>query len=720
MRKNVLVICSFVMPFFFFNPAVIYYVNPHFGEIRIWFALSILGSISVLLVALISIMIRRLPAIAGKVAIVFVLSIAVATYVQAQVLSPMLELDMTGKSIDWASLGTWPLIESLILLMILIISSLLSWRLHHARHWIAGSILVAAAVSATSEALDGSTIHVVSDQPSERQDDESVFEFSSTTNIIHLMPDAVQSDIAASILRKNKELAQAFAGFTLFEAHLGGFHSTAPTLPSLFIGDLYDLSHGYQARNVRKAFAERSYVNHLTDAGYIIDFAAASPLVCTGPGARCVHLPFGDFRSRGYTTGPSAGLVDLGLLVDLSLFRQSPALLKELIYDKGEWMISNLAVETSANYFSHAPVLSEWQLKGTVADATPRYKWYHWIGAHAPQMWDSDCTFIGNQPWEKDSVFAQTECVLKKISLFLDWLREMDILDQSLIIISSDHGTNQPPGDMRNYFHTELFRLGEVGTARPLLMVKPLNQSKALEFSFSPTSIIDIAPTIMEQIELVHEYSGFDIFSISPEKSRTRSYHKYARPPFRWGPESVPLNRWLVTGNPNDWNNWIPQSFHVDRVAPEEIRNLTGDEAADFVWGTIPGSGHEPDDAYILGRDLVLAMRPGWSDDLILELEMKIPDLNSSSGQQVELSVNGEKTGRVLQLDADASGQWYRLQFCIKDDSVFDGQDNFFHLRMSDVFELGGREDRWISAAVRSARFAEKADCVERINGIED
>ena len=67
-----------------------------------------------------------------------------------------------------------------------------------------------------------------------------VFEFSSTLNLIHLLPDGFQGDIVREVLEDHPELSARLEGFTLYRDHLGMYQGTAPSVPTIFTGRPFD------------------------------------------------------------------------------------------------------------------------------------------------------------------------------------------------------------------------------------------------------------------------------------------------------------------------------------------------------------------------------------------------------------------------------------------------------------------------------------------------
>ena len=78
-----------------------------------------------------------------------------------------------------------------------------------------------------------------------------MFEFSSTLNLVHLLPDGFQGDIAREVLEDHPELSAQLKGFTLYRDHLGMYPGTAPSMSTIFTGRPFDFETGFTMNWVR-------------------------------------------------------------------------------------------------------------------------------------------------------------------------------------------------------------------------------------------------------------------------------------------------------------------------------------------------------------------------------------------------------------------------------------------------------------------------------------
>ena len=328
----------------------------------------------------------------------------------------------------------------------------------------------------------------------ESEVDPAVYAFSSVANLIHLLPDGFQGDTAMQVLQDDPGLAARFEGFTLYRDHLGRYPGTAPSLYAMLTGKSFPLERGFSYAWVGPETRERSYQAELARRGYQVDLVPISNYICPENASSCHPRPF---KNNGYSSRRDADIShSLRLLADMTLFRLTPLFLKEKIYDKGYWLLSDMGADESSPLPD--PVLRDWVENLHVVDDRPVYKWYHYIGTHVPPRWDASCDLRRNLEPDRANYQAQAHCILTGIADLLDSLRSAGIYDQTAMIISGDHGHNTVPSDQisqaMNYGMYEPL----LGTGRPALLVKSRDANGPLAISDTPTTLLNIAPTARE------------------------------------------------------------------------------------------------------------------------------------------------------------------------------------------------------------------------------
>ena len=356
--------------------------------------------------------------------------------------------------------------------------------------------------------------------------DESVYNFSSIANLVHLLPDGFQGDTVRLALEESPDLAARLEGFTLFTDHLGRYPGTAPSLYTMLTGKPFPLERGFSYSWVGPETRNSSYQNELAQEGFQVDLVPISNYICPENANSCHPRPF---KNSGYAQDREKNLqYSISLVADLSLFRLAPLFLKERIYDNGYWLLSDIAADEGAPVPD--PILREWAANMRVVDDRPVYKWYHYVGTHVPPHWDASCNLKRNLEAVPANYVAQARCVLEGIAGFVDALKSAGIYNKTAVIVSGDHGHNTVPADQLG--HPFNFGMYDplLGTGRPAMLVKAPGSKGALRFNDAPADLLNIAPTARSLAGL--PANGPTVFDVTPATGRDRTFHHYQIGPF--------------------------------------------------------------------------------------------------------------------------------------------------------------------------------------------
>jgi hypothetical protein len=136
----------------------------------------------------------------------------------------------------------------------------------------------------------------------------------------------------------------------------------------------------------------------------------------------------------------------------------------------------------------------------------------------------------------RQTYLDQSRCAIKLVAALLDRARALGIYDTSVIVVSSDHGTDQLPlGFNGNSTSLSLMpgpstsRLAAiVGTAKALMLVKPPHRSGPIEVSAAPTSHLDFQATMLDILGLPGGSRDASMLKRDPGQPRTRSFGMYS------------------------------------------------------------------------------------------------------------------------------------------------------------------------------------------------
>jgi len=438
----------------------------------------------------------------------------------------------------------------------------------------------------------------------------AIYQFSAARNVIHVVLDEFQADVFNDIFQQDRAaLDRQFAGFQYFSDHAGSFPTTSFSMPAMLAGQEYR-NQKPAPEFIREAFKQSSVLENVSKAGYDVDAMSIVPTDSfeqwlgpeTAPnwkGARFrIRKPFvsrEDYRE-----------VSARQLLELSSFRHVPHAAKVFSVDRPDsfyWPIAMDRTESPAQVRRHeasnsAAFLEQFTGAMSVGRDRPVYKLLHVGVPHRPVVVDRGCRFIGLTEMSRQSYTEQSRCAIKLVAALLDRARALGIYDNSLIIVSSDHGTDLTPLGFDGRSESlalipgpSTVRLPAIAsTAKAVMLIKLPNRTGPITISDAPTSHVDLPATILDALGVPGGAENAQMFRRDPRQPRTRVFGMY-NPHIRF-----------------------PKAY-LDRLDVLTIDGRVLDAAAwnvkQLIW---------PPDFRLAGRDVDLGPRtghaylgPGWS-----------------------------------------------------------------------------------------------------------
>ena len=211
-------------------------------------------------------------------------------------------------------------------------------------------------------------------------------------------------------------------------------------------------------------------------------------------------------RAYGYDQGFEAFFDDLYLGSNRLLALAQKAL-EKYVFDRGE-------------YYARAPEVNERALSWIDSgDDEPFFCWNHYMDVHGPyhppaerfadrslsaseseslfrRSWNAPETLTDEQrTLLADAYDDELRCLDAEIGAFLDALDDRDLLSESLVVLTADHG--ELLGEDGLFSHPR--RLREELLHVPLFVSTPEGATATFE---SPVSTLDVAPTLAESVGL--------------------------------------------------------------------------------------------------------------------------------------------------------------------------------------------------------------------------
>jgi hypothetical protein len=383
--------------------------------------------------------------------------------------------------------------------------------------------------------------------------------YSGERNAILILLDAFASPPFDKILAKEPELKERLSGFTWYRNTLGAFPSTSPSVPAILSGQWYDNS--LPLPEFHEAALRRSIPSLLSEQGFQTDLATLQPY--------CDHLDATTCGGLGQifdADRPELELSELGVLLDTTLFRISPQLLKQRIFNDQAWLFQRwLASGTGPRHHAESLSAVERIERGArVGAERPTFKLIHLMIPHAPVRLDARC-----QPTEAAvdprSFKAQCRCAVDLVERLLAVFRRLGIYDRSLILVFGDHGVNlNYSGDRSQQSY------GLIVQALPLLLVKPFEAGGPLQISEAPAQITDIPKTVARALGIAADLPGLSLFDLSEGQERERIYRLYSWKHRFWRSDHLPpMQEYVVNGHAWDHASWAKGAVLLPADAPE-------------------------------------------------------------------------------------------------------------------------------------------------------
>lgn len=361
-------------------------------------------------------------------------------------------------------------------------------------HWISVAVFAIGALSlldvrkAEGEPIDGGMKSYTWDHAP--ADVAGNFQFSTNKNVLVLIPDTMQANIADAIVRESPEIRKRFNGFIGYPNNIGMHQFTILGLPGIILGRHYD-----------GTVSPFDYLDSITESGSLLaDCAAAGDSVYAVLGAK--HYSYSNKLSRKTgTSKPStaksapfhmrqSGTPHLNLL-DILLFRLAPFKAKAMVLGIRSLGLNGLDADMhyeSALYtiLANAPASGHRMTLGV----------FHTNGIHFPLCFDRHGNRISTLDMKQDYAAMHEQCyyVLDVVANLVDTLKERGLYDNTMIILTADHGSGTVGIQLPDGSNGK-------GAMAPMLWVKPFNTDSDFTIDKTPTSHVNIRKLVMSARE---------------------------------------------------------------------------------------------------------------------------------------------------------------------------------------------------------------------------
>jgi hypothetical protein len=396
---------------------------------------------------------------------------------------------------------------------------------------------------------------LVQNSPSEISSFDKIVGFSNKKNVVHIVTDGFQSDVFDELINNvalKEKYDKSFDGFVYYKETLGTFPYTRFAVPAFLSAEIYSnekskdeyIDEVLRGETIIKAAVNNQFeVDVVADGGYLL--------------GRYRNLPYDNIFDINDTEEIQNKLSRSALLVDMSLFRNLPGILKKAIYNDQKWFLKRYFMQEDFlqyRYFTNTFFLRSLVESMSANREVGVYKYIHIMNAHNPMVVDQSCRYIGGTAaTNRATLTYQSKCTMDTLALLFNRMRELGVYNESLIIIHADHG-----GWVDNYRlgPNIIFPSGQVGPnwikslASPLLAIKlPLAHGN-IDTSEALASLTDIPDTVSDIMGWSESFGEKSLLDLKVADKRERYFRFYSWQKNAWVADYTgPIVEYAIDGS---------------------------------------------------------------------------------------------------------------------------------------------------------------------------
>jgi hypothetical protein len=340
--------------------------------------------------------------------------------------------------------------------------------------------------------------------------------FSTKGDVLMVVLDTVQSDVALEVLEENPKLASEWVGFDYFWNHIGKAPTTLMSMLPIYSGKEYA---GGSVKQQYAGLKNDSIFSDAQAAGYGVQFVGLSFFDCFLETClqRAVLLPVSQL---------DASIAEYAKLIDVGLMRVLPSPLHSWWYNNSNGRLQGLVSRQPSGFQQQsAESLRTLADQMEALERTPAIKLLHIMGAHPPIVLDGNCALVRQKRKSRDAYKALVACSLVRFTSVLQALKRIGVYDQTTIVVMADHGETVGQGrDPDKMLFGEVPVLsGRLGRFSPMMAIKLKGESHPFRINGAPSATSDLRATLCAHV-FKCEAPGVDIFALASGAKRERSF----------------------------------------------------------------------------------------------------------------------------------------------------------------------------------------------------
>ena len=416
--------------------------------------------------------------------------------------------------------------------------------------------------------------------------------FSKNKNVIIWLLDMAQSDIFETLLKEEPIFQEIYKDFTFYPDFSGATPFTRNSISAILTSKNYKHKENRIDFLINAFESESSIIKTLGDNSYDSNISASlnsNEFLYVDP----KYVKNTKKRFLKYRANMGSRFLEI---FDLSLFRATPHFLKKIIYNNGKFFFriylkrsnffkpklkkdekvitediidnknissneisDNKKVENGYDKIKQIlnnPINAETRdlalLKSIINSEIIDKNCFNFIildSPHIPYNFNRDGDYTGNIVENIEKYKDKYVYGLKLTYIFLDYLKNNNIYDNSLIIILGDHGTDTG-------IDNEKYTIPEKNRANPLLLIKPFysknNSNTNIETNYSEISAFDIPSILFKALNIIGENTITENFLNNKEIVKGRERYFYSDAIY----SNSNIYEHKIKGNVRDESSW--------------------------------------------------------------------------------------------------------------------------------------------------------------------
>jgi len=498
---------------------------------------------------------------------------------------------------------------------------------------------------------------------SDKVNGADVFTLSPDKNLLLVLMDTFQSDYFQDYLESDPTQTAGLDGFVYFPDTLGAAPSTFLSLPAIHSGLAYDpesTMSGYFDKAIRRS----SIMSRLGENGFHASLVNPIKNLCPEQ-VSCIDRY--DLLHERLETNLGESLY----LLDVSLMRSAPEWLRNTVLNKGKFLLSPLYLPGGLGADSRL-VWDDSRLLGMLGQklrsgaVQPRAIFLHLMNTHPPYALDGECQPVqADAQLVRESALQQVACAMRQFSELLASLRDLEVYDNTVIVLLGDHGYSSKKGMADLYSRladredSAAARL--VGSANPVLLIKPIDAHGPLRTDPRLAALTDLPATVCAALGACEWGSGVDLLARIHETRRLRHFMSYTWEHRFWDLGYIQeADFYRVSGPLGDLKSWEKLSTTLRRkqIAGLEFSSQDDPEQFGSGWGAVEQGVNGPSKRWVTSKqaELFLDLDPDQGQFSAYELSFQVYLPEFVVPQTITLLFNGDLIARQT---ADNEGIHY-------------------------------------------------------------